>query len=152
MAIKTEITAMAEKLAGSIKVQKDGVTEVSGDPYIDNLPEGLDKETVVKVSDYNTTFIAGSGLAFGQAAVAAMASNKKLEEASGTFKMVGKDAVTHTVQRERESRNPSTGDKILKLGAMTTTHEVHGSSQKVGQLGAVRTHIGQLATEKLGKS
>lgn len=151
MAIKQEVAALAEKLAGSIKVAKDGTTEVSNNPFIDNLPEGLTEEIVTNVANYNTAFIAGSGLAFGQAAIDAMASNKKLDEASVTFKMVGKDSVTHTVQRSRDSRNPSDGSTITKLGAMTTSHEVHGSSQKVGQLGAVRSEIGKLAIEKLSK-
>jgi hypothetical protein len=152
MAVKKEITDLADKLGSSIKVQKDGTTEVSGNPYVEHLPDGLTEETVTKVQDYNTAFIAGSGLAFGKAAVASMVSNKKMEEATATFNMIGKDAVTHTVQRERETRNPKDGSTGVKLGAMTTVHEVHGSSQKVGQLGAVRTQIGQLATEKLGKA
>lgn len=152
MAIKKETSALAEKLADSFKIGKDGAGEVKGDPYVANLPEGLTEEVVGKVHDYNSAFIAGSALAFGQAAVDAMSGNKKLDSANITFSMVGKDSVTHTVQRSREARNPTNGETIVKLGAMTTVHEVHGSSQKVGQLGAVRSHVGQLAAEKLAKA
>lgn len=152
MAIKTEVAELAEKLSSTFKIEKDGTTVVSGDPYVDNLPEGISKDTVSKVQDYNTAFIAGSALAFGQAAIASMASNKKLDQATGTFTMVGKDIVTHSVQRERSARNPADGETIVKLGAMTTVHEVYGSSKKIGQLGAVYKQIGQLATEKLAKA
>lgn len=149
--IKPEITQFADKVAAALTINKDGIGEIKGDPYHDNMPEDLTPEIATKVRDYNTTFIAGTGLAFGNAAIAAMASNKKLDSLEMKFPAGGKDSVVHSITRESQSRNPSTGDTITKHGRMTTTHEVHGSSQKVGQLSAIRAQIGDLAVEKLAK-
>lgn len=150
--IKTEVTELATKLASSFNIDKtSGKTEVTGDPFKDNMPEGLTEEAVKQVDDYRYTFVAATGKAIGEAAIAAMTGNKKLESVEGTFNLGGKSEVTHQILKSKEVFNPSTKETGTKYGAMTTVVKTTLDNQKVGQIGAVRASIGELAVQQLAK-
>jgi UPF0288 family protein (methanogenesis marker protein 3) len=150
--VKTEIVDLAKKLEDTIKIDsKKGNTEVTGDPFKENLPDGLSMDTVAAVKDYNTTFVAASSMAFGNLAIEAMTKNKSLEQANVSFGMGGRDSVEHTFIRQKDVRNVKTGETMQKFGSMTTTMEIHAGNQKAGQLGAVRAQLSELATERFKK-
>jgi len=151
MSIKKEIIELSEKLTGAIAVDKAGSTEVNGDPFVENLPEGLDMATVEAVKDYNATFIAASGHAFGKAAISAMAKTKSLAETNVSFGMGGKDKVDHTFIRSYEAKAPGAAEGVQKWGKMVTTVTVDSHRPKVGQLGQVRQALAADAAEKLAK-
>lgn len=148
--IKTDVTDLASKLASSFSIDKaSGKAEVTGDPFKEHMPEGLTEEAVKQVDDYRYTFVAATGKAVGEAAIAAMAKNKKLESVEGTFNIGGKSEVTHQILQSKPVFNPSTKETGTKYGAMTTVVKTSLDNQKTGQIGAVRASIGELAVEKL---
>lgn len=150
--IKDEVSSLAEKLGKSFTIDKSsGKAEVSGDPFKENMPEGITEEQIKSVDDYRYTFIAATGKAVGEAAVSAMASNKKLEAVEAAFGIGNKAEVTHEVLRTKTVFNPSTKEETTKYGAMTTKVKTVLDNQKTGQIGAVRASIGELAVSKLAK-
>lgn len=122
------------------------------DFYKSVLPEDLPIETVERVSQFNTAFIAAGASAFGEMSVAAMKKNKSLEETELVVPMVGKDNVSYSVVRRRENINPQDpkGDPIVKYGVVTTKYEVHGGVN-AGELKKARTSVMELAAEALKK-
>lgn len=150
--IKDEVSSLADKLGKSFTIDKaSGKAEVAGDPFKDHMPEGMTDDQIKQVDDYRYTFIAATGKAVGEAAVAAMASNKKLEAVEATFSIGNKAEATHEVLREKKVFNPSTKEETTKYGAMTTKVKTVLDNQKTGQIGAVRSSIGELAVSKLAK-
>lgn len=134
------VKAMEPDTANKSVKTTDGVYEA-------NLPEGLTMPIVTQVSEYNTDFVAASAYAFGQVAVKAMAADKTLDQLTGTIPMAGKDAVHHTIHREKTYANAlGGGDPIVKQGVMVTTLETR-AGKNGGQLKAARNEIGSLAAE-----
>lgn len=152
--INPEVLALSEKLQGSIKVGKDGAVEVSGKPYIEQLPSTLTKEIVEAVTDYNTTFVAASGHAFGKVAEKAMKAHKGIDSVEANFSMVRKDMATHSYDRQVTSKNAfakeGESDTVTNFGVLSTTLTIRAGKNK-GQLAAVRMALKASAMESFGK-
>lgn len=149
--IKAEIVELADKLTKTFAIDKaNGNVTVTGDPFTDNLPEGVTLDQIKAVDDCRYNFIAASGKALGDAAVAAMLKHKTIDTVVGTFSLGGKNEVSHEILRAKEVFNPSSKEMMVKHGAMTTTVKTVLNNQKTGQVGAVRASIGELAL-KLAK-
>lgn len=152
--INADIIKMSEQLQKSIKVGKDGSVEISGKPYIEQMPATLTKEVVEAVADYNTKFVAASGHAFGKVSEEAMKKHKTIETTEGAFPMIAKDKVTHSYNREVTSTNAfakTDADKtVTNFGVLHTTLEVRAGKNK-GQLSAVRSALKASAMESFVK-
>lgn len=153
MAIKQNVTDLATTLTKGIDVDaKAGTATAAVDMYEKNLPEGVTMEQVTGIRDYNTTFVAASAKAFGELAVDALKSNKKLDSLAVDISMGGKDSVSHSILRSKLHIDRLHDNKeTTKYGAMTTTFEVHGTKGSAGQLKAVRDEISELALKALAK-
>lgn len=155
-AIKPEILDLSDRLSKQLEVAKDGTTKVGENLFESNLPEGLTAETVASVRQYTNDFIAAGQHSFGMAAVKVMADNKKLEKASATIGLGGKDQLDLTVNRHqtflnRMGENKDNPVEVHKYGVCVATVTHAGQDNKTGQLGLVRKHIGAHAQELLGK-
>lgn len=151
-ALKDEVLAMSAKLEKAWTVDKKTGAGTPGETnvYEELMPEGVTPEIAKAVGDYNTTFIAAGAHAFGKLSVAAMKSNKALEQTTIEVPMAGKDSVAYTVDRKKEHVNHlgGNGDKVEKFGVVTTSYNVR-AGKNGGQLKAARNLIGELAMEAL---
>jgi len=153
---KTKINLEKEVLELASKIEKDlvidkktGLVTENKSLYEENVPEGLTVEVIEKVADYNTKFIAAGAFAFGNIAINAMASNKSLDNATATFKMIDKDSVSYNLERHKVFNNHlGNGEAIDKYGVITTSYDVRGG-KNAGQLKTARKLIAEIASSKL---
>ena len=151
MSMNEQIVALANKIEAGLSVnEKTGVGEAKADVYHDNLPEGLTKEVVTQVSNYNSDFVAASTYAFGRMAVKAMADNPALNSAFIDITMSGKDTVSIETDRSRTFTKPGDDTKaeITKYGSTSVAYTVH-AGKNAGQLKAARNALVDLATQAL---
>lgn len=155
--VKSEVVEFGTKLAESFTIQKNGenatVVHKDGiDPFAENLPAGTTLKHFEEMDGYRALYTAATGYAQGEAAVKAMLKDKEISNVVGTFNMGGKTEVTHHIERSKPVFNPKTSETGTKFGAMTTVVKTALSNQKTGQVGAVRSHIGELALALAKKS
>lgn len=149
--LKEDVLDLAKKIEEGIEFdKKSGMGTETGNLYETNLPADLDIDTVKRVSDYNTTFIAAGAYAFGRIAVNAMSTSKGLERATLELKVGTRDSVAVTVDRTKEYTNrlDDSNSKIVKHGVVTTNYEVR-AGKNAGQLKAARMAIAELANAKI---
>jgi hypothetical protein len=145
-----KVQTLAERIIAETTIDNaTGVGAAPDDLYERTLPEDLTMETVTKVTDHNTTFIAAATDAAGKLAVKAMKENKDLQRATVPFNMGVRDQVTVSVDRKATYPNPQKPEEpIVKFGATTVKYDVR-SSHNVGVLKSVRAEISKLAAESL---
>lgn len=151
--VNETILALASKIEAQLELDANtGVGAVKSDVYHDNLPEGLTKQVVTEVSNYNSDFIAASTYAFGKLAVDAMKGNTGLTTATVEIPMAGKDNVAIATERQHVFNVPSRGEgkpeEITKYGSTTVAYTVH-NGKNAGQLKAARNAIVEMATAAL---
>jgi hypothetical protein len=147
-----EVAELSAKMVPGIKVDAKTATATAVETlYKDNLPEGVTMDTVKKLSDYNTSFVAAGAHAFGTVATEAAKGHKKLEKVSIDIPMGVKDNVSYTFDRVLVIPNRfGTGEDVTKYGNIKTTYEVRAG--KAGaQLKAARAAINELAFAALAK-
>jgi hypothetical protein len=150
--LKAEVLALSANISKAITIDNKAGTATAGETvYVDNLPEGLTQEVVKSVSDYNTTFVAASTHAFGVAAVDAFKANKKAERFAVEIPMIGKDNLSLSIDRTRESHNPQDPTKkITTYGNVTASLKMKAGDNS-GQFKLARTTIKELAFAAYGK-
>ena len=106
--ISEDVRSMAKLISENIEIDKTGAGSEKEPIYEKTLPSDLTIETVKKVSDHNTNFVAAGALAFGEQSLKAMEKHDKVEETNLKLSMVGRDHVEYNMQRHREfsSLNP----------------------------------------------
>lgn len=152
--INETVLALSKKIEAQLELDdKSGVGSAKTDVYHDNLPEGLTKEVVTQVKDYDTTFVAAATYAAGKMAVAAMAGNQSLNTALTTLNMGGKDSLVVHTERSKvfENRLGGKNEEITKFGATTASLTVY-AGKNGGQLKAARNAIVELAAAALQKA
>lgn len=149
--VKEEVSNLSEIIKTGLTLDSNGVgSQAEGaDLYNKNLPEGLTKDVVKAVSDYNTTFVAAGVQAFGELSVAAMAADKTLDKTSLELPIAHHDTLNVAVQREKTFANRLSGDgaDVVKQGVTTVSIDVRGA-HKAGELKKARDYINQLASSK----
>lgn len=148
------VKTLADKFQETITKASTDKENLDSSLYLSNLPEGITEEVDTAVREYRQNFLHATGLAYGRAMVDIAAKDKKVEQASITVGMGGKDAVEHHFKRKEEFVNRMDKDNpvtVTKHGYLSTKLTVSGTSGSSGQLGAVRKTIGALAAEKLAK-
>ena len=90
------------------------------DVFKNNLPEGVTVEAITAYNNYTQQFIAGTVHALKDSAPEAFKNNPGLENFKLEVPMVGAHhAFSLNVQREREIRNPGTGETSTAPGFVT---------------------------------
>lgn len=148
--ISSEVQALATKIKSHIKLDGDKVT-VPTDLYVTTLPEELSEETVKAVQKHNSFFFPAATLAVGDIAVAAMKKDKKLEAVTGEFKMVGRDHFDVTINRTKETRNPSNGETSTVYGAVSASMTTHSAKVSRGEMSHVKQHLQEAALKAFGE-
>jgi len=122
-ASEAQVAEIRELMRSLISYDDAGkVTLVDKEVFEKHLPEGITPEIINKFNTYTGNFIAGTTLAFGDASLEAFTSNKALERAKLEVPMVGQhNSFDLVIQRERESHNPGTGEKIVHQGHITVS-------------------------------
>lgn len=146
---------IVEKIQASITGAETGNGQAGDTIYNDCLPEDLSPETVQKVSDYTTVFVASGMEAAGNAALAAMKKDKKLESVSVNLPMGAFGQTDYVIHREKEVTIPPS-----EKGGEATKEIQYGSNRcnvtfiagkNSGLLGKARDAIKEQATEMFGK-
>lgn len=149
--IKPEVLEMSEKIKSQLKIDgRNGHITGEDNIFESTLPEDLTMETVNKVSDHNTTFVAAGVHAMGSLAVEAMKDHSHLNEATGSIKMGGKDTLDVNIERSRTYANrlQEGADDVVKHGVMDINYTVM-AGKNAGQLKKVKMAIGEYAHDFL---
>ena len=148
--ISPEVKAMADAIKKEIKIE-GGTAVVPSDLYVKTLPEGLSEEQVKAVQKHNSNFYPAATLAVGDLSIPVFKKDKALESVSGEFKMIGRDHFDVTINRSRESRNPSNGEVSTTYGAVSATLATHGAKVSRGQMNEVKQHLQKAALAAFGE-
>ena len=118
--IQAEVTKIAEIMRPLISFDESGNPElIDKEVFVKNLPEGITAQTVADLGEYTRNFIAGTTTAL-DVAIPKFVENKKLDRMKLTVPMVGAhNSIDFTMQRERVSHNPATGEEITNYGHVT---------------------------------
>lgn len=117
--------------------------------HLDSIKPGLTSATVADVEDAKTIFTAAMSLVNGRLGTKLLKENKSLDRTTMKFS-VGRDEVTSTFLRRRESPNPQDRTKtIVTHGALSTNYtSVSGAGSK-GALKQVKLTLAELAVKEL---
>ncbi len=140
------VTDLADKIYKDLEV-KSGELSVKekADPYFNNLPETLTKDTVEAVHGYNEVFVAAGVHAAGRIAIEAMKKDKHTKIVSGQIGMVGKDYIAITAERDRSFPIPGKdGEVTTKPIHITQKLHVQGV-RNVGNVSKVHDALTELA-------
>ena len=91
----------------------------------------------------------GARKALGHAAIDAFVDDKKLDQVALKMNMMGA-RYESTVSRETTSHNPSTGEKVVKHGAIRDSFTLSGY-KKGGVASSVKKEIEERARQLLGE-
>lgn len=146
------VKAIQESITGA----ETGVAQAGDTVYNDCLPEDLTPEVVQKVSDYTTVFVASGQEAAGNAALAALKKDKKLESVSVNLPMGAFGQTDYTIHRSKEVTIPP-----AEKGGEATKEIQYGvnrcnvsfvAGKNSGLLAKARDSIKESATEMFGKT
>lgn len=128
-------------LSGTNTIEsKDSVFE-------ETLPEGLTPEVVKKVNDHVTDFVAAGYVAFAQHSADVMASNKDIDETTGTLGTGALGDITYSFDRQK-TINPPKGDPFVqKLAGRVNVRFKSGESGSL--LKTAREEVRALADKSL---
>jgi len=106
--------------------------------YYNNLPEGITKEQVEKLSKYNSRFVTAAHVAVGEMAAELFTKDKSLETVEAEIGFFGKnDTINMTVHREKVYQNHLAKDpseqeirKNLVIQTTVTTTSAKGYGVK----------------------
>lgn len=130
---------------------KTGVATLPETAYVDNLPEGLTKDIVEQVQDYNTTFATASAYSIGEAGNKAFKKHSSLDHVTAEIPTVGGDSFGFDFRRSKEvNAAPGSAEKKTIHGVMSIKHTMH-SIGKRGDVGRVRDFLQAQATAQAGK-
>lgn len=119
---------------------------------IATLPEGLSAEVVQQVREHRSNVIAGTALAFKDAALDALADDSKLEDVNGAFALVGDDEVAFNIARQASFPNPKDPKTpVIKHGQFSAKFVTRDSASR-GDLGLVKTHASEEALKRFAKA
>lgn len=150
--IRDEDRKLADALLAGAVFDSDTKRVVgSKDAYTENMPEGLTKEQVKQVREYDKSFIAATGLTTGEIGVERMAADATLESLSSSWDMTQGAKIDWALQRSSTGRNPRTGEETIRQGALSPVFEFSAGKSKNSNLTNVRNHITSLADLKFGK-
>ncbi len=149
--LKEKTVELAQQIKGEVKYDKDNRTIIDDNTYERHLPEGLSMNVIESVDGYNALYIAATAKASGEIAIEHMAKEPTLQTVTAQFQMGKKNEVSHVINREATYTNPTNPkEPIVKHGDISSKFSVYAGLNR-GDLKKVRSHLQELATEKLVK-
>jgi len=146
--IKPEVRELAAKLTLTID-PKTGLATAQEGAYDENLPEGLTPKHVKDLSNHNAMFVAAMALAQGEKVLPMVVKNDKLEKSELVIEDSAGNKFSTVYERSKLTGAPG-AEKTEKFGQVSASIELK-AARKIGQYGAVRTHLAELATAALAK-
>lgn len=137
---KNQIDALATELKGQIEI-KDGAATIAADAYVKTLPSDIPLETVKKLQEHNTVFWPAVTKAFGEAAIEAMAADKKIESLDLSVPMVGDDKWDINFKRSYEHMDMSTKEMKTSYGGVSASLTVQGARHNRGAMSSVKSDL-----------
>ncbi len=123
------------------------IIESKDSVFEETLPEGLTPEVVKKVNDHVTDFVAAGYVAFAQHSADVMASNKDIDETTGTLGTGALGDITYSFDRQK-TINPPKGDPFVqKLAGCVNVRFKSGESGSL--LKTAREEVRALADKSL---
>ena len=147
VALNDATQALADVIAKSITVAKDGTTSIDGDIVEANLPPDLTMADIKRVSKYRGQIVAATVDALRQTALPVMGKNKDIERVPVSFKF-GDDSVDMTLERKREF-NDGKGGKLVKHGYINLSYAAKGTSN-AGEFKKARQRLSDEASALFG--
>lgn len=138
---------LADVIAKSMTVSKEGSVELDGDIVEANLPPDLTIQDIKKVSKYRGQIVAATVDALRQKVLPVMGKNKDLERVPVSFKF-GDDSVGMILERQREF-NDGKGGKILKKGYVNLSYTAKGTANS-GEFKKARQRLSEEAEKLFG--
>ncbi|HEY9502091.1 MAG TPA: hypothetical protein VIR01_10740 [Pyrinomonadaceae bacterium] len=155
MKITDEVIDLSANLKKGIqiKVEKDGTAavEVDKDIYVNNLPEGLDKDQISKAHQFNSSFYAAAAKAVGELSIDAMKKNANCKQIEVVIPLMGRDSYTAIVDREKSYPNPRDKEAPIKaFGVLNTQLDTVGSRSNRGVMKLIRAELSEQALKAFG--
>lgn len=129
-----KVTAMAALVADQVSVEENSIIVGSEVYYASAEAEGLDRKTVDKVGEFNTNFIAATGLVVGQLGAEILRQDVDADKITGSFG-TSTGTVEHSFFREFK-----TGEEVLPAYLVSSVE-----TSLVGQDDVIRLVIEQVA-------
>ena len=123
------------------------IIESKDSVFEETLPEGLTPEVVKKVSDHVTDFVAAGYVAFAQHSADVMASNKDIDETTGTLGTGALGDITYSFDREKTINPPKGEPFVQKLAGRVNVRFKSGESGSL--LKTAREEVRALADKSL---
>ena len=146
-ALKDHTQALANAIASSLSVAKDGTISITGDIVEDNLPPDLTMADIKRVSKYRTDIIAAGVDALRQTGLPVMGKNAELERIELNFKF-GDDPVGLSAKRS-QTFNDGKGGQIIKKGHVVVAYTAKGTGNS-GEFKRARELFAAEATALFG--
>lgn len=145
-----KVNELAAKISYAFSINKDGKCEVDKDVYTSNLPEGLTKETIESVNDYNSTFYPAATKAFGEVSINGMKANKGIEELKASIPLAGKNTLNLSIERETTYSGALTGkEPTTHYGTVRATVTTYSADASRGEMKRVRDELRDAAFASL---
>lgn len=146
---------LVKKIQSSITGADTGVAQAGDGVYNECLPEGLTPEVVQQVSDYTTVFVASGMEAAGNASLAAMKKDKKLDSVSVNLPLGAFGQADYVIHRSKEVTIPPTekggeATKEIQFG-VNRCNVSFVAGKNSGLLGKARDAIKEEALAMFGK-
>ena len=123
------------------------VIESKDSVFEETLPEGLTPEVVKKVNDHVTDFVAAGYVAFAQHSADVMASNKDIDETTGTLGTGALGDSTYSFDRQKTINPPKGEPFVQKLAGRVNVRFKSGESGPL--LKTAREEVRALADKSL---
>lgn len=152
---KTSTKALQEQLKDSIVkavVRADEAGQASEEEkssvYFANAPEGINKEVVSAVEEYNSNFIVAANMATFEIGSSVLKENENLNSYGMNLGVGTRGSVQVDLLRKQEGRNPRTGETVASYGVLKTTVDTQGT---IPGLKALRDNMKKVGAELLGE-
>lgn len=145
-AIRDEIKTLKEVYSKNLKIE-NGVAVLEPGTFEKTLGEKVSIDTVKSVQNALKDSAAAYTLALGEAALAAMKKDKKLDQVSGDVK-AGYDTFGAVIRRTNEARNPANGETVTTHGHTRAYYTAAAGANK-GDLAKVRRYLAERGAELL---
>ena len=123
------------------------VIESKDSVFEETLPEGLTPEVVKKVNDHVTDFVTAGYVAFAQHSADVMASNKDIDETTGTLGTGALGDITYSFDRQKTINPPKGEPFVQKLAGRVNVRFKSGESGPL--LKTAREEVRALADKSL---
>lgn len=123
------------------------IIESKDSVFEETLPEGLTSEVVKKVNEHVTDFVAAGYVAFAQHSADVMASNKDIDETTGTLGTGALGDITYSFDRQKTINPPKGEPFVQKLAGRVNVRFKSGESGSL--LKTAREEVRALAEKSL---